>query len=148
MGGKGRIHVFSKVRSWRECANFCPRLGKDSQLPSLDREDVLERFKEVGANDAYIPAPFTDHEKEGEFVNIYDGTFLNFTFFSHGQPNGGINENCVFWSYSMDGSLFDQTCDNYDSIRFQCFCQFKNNIFLRLRGLCPATACLKAQKGF
>ena len=98
MGGKGRIHVFFNVRSWRECANFCPRLGKDSQLPSLDREDVLERFKEVGANDAYIPAPFTDHEKEGEF---YDGTFLNFTFFSHGQPNGGINENCVFWSYSM-----------------------------------------------
>ena len=138
--GKSGIYVFSKVRSWTACTNFCPRLGRGSRLPSLDNKDVIESFKEVGAKDAYIPAPFTDRDKEGDFVNIYDGTSLNPTFFACGQPNGGVNENCVFWSYQMDGTLYDQTCDNYDSIKFQCFCQFENNIFLKLRGLCPESS--------
>ena len=138
--GKSRIDVFSKVRSWTACVQFCPRLGKGSRLPSLGNKDVDERFIEVGAKDAYIPAPFSDRDREGDFVNIYDGTPLNLTFFGYGQPNGGDNENCVFWSYQMDGSLYDQTCENYDSIKFQCFCQFESNIFLKLRGLCPESS--------
>ena len=138
---KSRIHVFSKVRSWTGCVRFCPRLGRGSRLPSLGKRDVLERFKEVGATDAYIPAPFTDRDKEGQFVNIYDGTLLNPAFFGSGQPNGGNDENCVFWSFDqMNRTLYDQTCDNYDSIKFQCFCQFENNIFLKLRGLCPESS--------
>ena len=128
------------MRSWTSCVNFCPRLGKGSQLPSLGDESPLERFKEVGAADAYIPAPFSDREREGDFVNIYDGKPLNSSFFRKGQPNGGKDENCVFWSFDMDGTLFDQTCENYDSIKFQCFCQIEESVVLKLRGLCPASS--------
>lgn len=39
----------------------------------------------------------------------------------------------------MDGTLFDQTCENYDSIKFQCFCQIEESVMLKLRGLCPTS---------
>ena len=134
----GELMTFSEVDSWENCARLCPRLLKGGRLPPVGNTDITRKLKELGTQDSYIPAPYTDINKEGSFVNIYDKThMLNDTLFDGEEPNGGRHENCVMWTPKIDGTFIDYECGPKAVNDIQCFCLFDQGVLLKLRGLCP-----------
>ena len=132
--------VFSEIDSWESCASLCPKVTRGGQMPPVGNEEIKQKLKEQGIPNVYIPAPYTDVDKEGTFVNIYNKTqMLDPTLFDDGEPNSGRGGNCVMWTLKMDGTLKDTACGLVAGINVQCFCLFNEKVLLRLRGLCSAS---------
>ena len=129
--------VFSEVDSWESCAKLCPRVAKGGQMPPVGKPEIGRKLKELGTPNVYIPAPYSDFDKEGTFVNIYNRTqLLDTSLFDDGEPNDGRHGNCVMWTLKMDGTLTDEVCRPMAGIKVQCFCLVDQNVLLELRGLC------------
>ena len=78
---------------------------------------------------------FSDEEQEGEWLNYYTGEQDDLSFGVDGL-NGGTEENCGIMEANWSGWR-DFICDFYFLIT--CACQHQEQMYLRLRGLCPAS---------
>ena len=138
--GNKEFLVFSEVDSWESCAKLCPKVSKGGQMPPVGNTEIKRKLRELGTPNVYIPAPYSDLDKEGTFLNIYNKTqLLDTSLFGDGEPNDGRHGNCVMWNLKMDGTLRDEVCRPMAGINVQCFCLVEQNVLLKLRGLCSAS---------
>ena len=77
----------------------------------------------------------SDEAQEGEWLNYYTGEQVDLSFGVDGL-NGGTKENCGIMEANWSGWR-DFICDFYFLIT--CACQHPEQMYLRLRGLCPAS---------
>ena len=76
-----------------------------------------------------------DRDREGEWVDAYDGKVVNFSLpWAPGEPNGGDSENCAVLSPTIR-MLFDYPCKS-PNWAHACMCEGTPAPYLRLRGLC------------
>ena len=79
--------------SFAKAQEICSILtrGKLTDILAME-EGLIENKRDT--NYAYW-LPYSDKKEEGKFINIYSGVAINDSLFDKGQPNGGLNQQCL-----------------------------------------------------
>ena len=101
----------------------------------------------VGCDDGQIWIGITDHQREGQFLDVLDhfyedvfehgstvGESLKETNWAKFQPNGGVSQNCITTSSKGNG-WNDRSCKKSKCVA----CSISANQLFVLRGLCRKT---------
>ena len=134
----------ARYSSMESCRNFCQKLG--SRSPPLTTLQQLENLQwdferlvsKREPKEAIIWIALDDEDTEGEWVDFYDRTVVNFSLpWVPDEPNGGNMENCAVLRLSI-GMLYDYPC--HTTWGSACMCERTPAPYLRLRGLCSNSA--------
>ena len=126
------VAIFPSLATWDECYKLCS--GMNGRIVSVPHQkDVLKLKELTKQHSAFVPTPFNDIKYEGQFENIYNGEMMDKSLFAAGEPDQGRKENCVALEL-LGGTFFDIGCERQKN--YQCFCEFDDQVRLRLRGLC------------
>ncbi|KAG7163496.1 Neuronal pentraxin-1-like 1 [Homarus americanus] len=137
------VVILPKMLTFNQSISFCEQFGASLYLPeTLNRtvhlyETSKDFFDSCNPGDySYLWLAATDEESEGQWRHVISGDDILEDHFETGQPNGGLNENCVTLS-KITGRWVDFPC-TVD--KRHCFsCKFLDNRPLYLRGLCELT---------
>ncbi|XP_055008085.1 CD209 antigen-like protein E [Boleophthalmus pectinirostris] len=88
---QGSVYLGSTTRSWQESRKYCQKRGADLIIINSDQEQKF--VHSLFPNNRWIG--LSDLEEEGVWKWL-DGSLLNISFWSVGEPNDGIgNEDCA-----------------------------------------------------
>ena len=134
--------------SMQSCKYLCGNLGSRSPpIVTVQQWTNLKKVLEERLNNSREPPliwlSLNDINREGEWVDDYDGKLVNFSLipWAPNEPNGGRIENCAILALppeSGEWKVYDVSCDN-PNWRFACMCERNPVPLLRLRGLCPGS---------
>ena len=117
----------------------CENIARDVMVPVRNESELtsfVKFMKNKIENPIQIWTPYSDQEKEGEFLNVNDMTNLTVDLWGQNQPNGKRDENCIVIAPSWVPKAFtDLPC----SYRIVSGCRRHTESRLKLRGLCAET---------
>ena len=117
------------------CSNMYGGKIYNDVFDEIFRQRMKINYEEDPKSGQYAWIPFTDHEEEGIFRNIYSDERFNASLFKKPQPNGNVSQNCLTFSVDFNGFGDNECTEKRNSL-----CEHSESaIFLKLQGLCIET---------